>query len=84
MDNMLSDILKAIEVINVSYNKIREIETKDAFCALIGTIIDQWFADHDLSVEDAHEMLVFLTEAHKEVNDSLGELNKSILTFFEE
>lgn len=62
------------------YSELRNINTRQEFLAILGVLIDQWFVDHDMSVAQAHEMLVELTRAHDYVNRLIGEAQKSVET----
>lgn len=78
MENRIfEDLKKSFDVFEACYKEVYKIQTKEIFGAVLGMMIDQWFADHDYSVDEAHYLLEGLADTHDAVNNELGEMQKS-------
>jgi len=71
-------LITALCALQDIYPKIREIETPVAFTALLGTLIDQWVADHDLELEDGIKIVESLLSVMPGVHESEGQMSKTI------
>lgn len=76
--DMMNDLEKTFKVFEDTYPRVREIKYIESLGALLGVIIDQYAADHDIKTEEMTKILVGLVEAHKEINKNMGGMDKSM------
>lgn len=75
---MMQDLENTFKVFEDTYPRVKEIKHLENFGALLGVIIDQYAADHDVKTEQMANILKGLVEAHKEINKNMGRMEKSI------
>ena len=76
--DMMNDLENTFKVFEDIYPRIKEIKHIENFGALLGVMIDQYAADHDIKTEEMTKILDGLVEAHKEINKNMGRMTKSI------
>lgn len=77
MRNHMKEVLLVDNVLQEVYPIIRELDSVPMFQMTLGMLIDQWSADHDLTVEESIKMIDDLVRAHRLVNGELGVMTKS-------
>lgn len=75
---MMQDLENTFKVFEDTYPRVKEIKHLKNFGALLGVMIDQYAADHDITTEEMANILKGLVEAHKEINKNMGRMTKSI------
>lgn len=75
---MMQDLENTFKVFEDMYPRVKEIKHIENFGALLGVIIDQYAADHDIKTEEMANILKGLVEAHKEINKNNGRMEKSV------
>lgn len=75
MANTLYEVHETAKQVSKAVDKI---DTPECMVMILGVVIDQWTADHDLTPEESREMVEMLAEAHKMVNEMLGTMPKSL------
>lgn len=78
VNDMMKDLENTFKVFEDTYPRIKEIKYLESFGALLGVIIDQYAADHDIKTEEMTKILEGLVKAHKEINKNMGRMGKSI------
>ena len=78
INDMMNDLENTFKVLEDTYPRIKEIKYLESFGALLGVIIDQYTADHDIKTEEIANILNKLVEAHREINKNMGRMEKSI------
>ncbi|MBQ1570709.1 MAG: hypothetical protein IIZ78_06275, partial [Clostridiales bacterium] len=68
---LLMDALITMDIMEGSYDKIK-ILTMEGFTALLGTLVDQWAADHGMNSQQACEMLRTLCEVQEAIHSTIG------------
>ena len=76
--DMMRDLENTFKVLEDIYPRVKEIKYLENFSALLGVIIDQYAADHEIETEEMSKILDGLVEAHKAINRDMGRMNKSI------
>ena len=71
MINSMGEYLNLMKVANEFISKTKEADTT-MFFSLIGTIIDQWCADHGIDSDETISMTKALADAQKEVHKTIG------------
>lgn len=74
----MQDLENTFKVFEDTYPRVKEIKYLENFGALLGVMIDQYAADHDITTEEMTKILDGLVEAHKEINKNMGRMEKSI------
>lgn len=75
---MMQDLENTFKVFEDMHPRVKEIKHIENFGALLGVIIDQYAADHDIKTEEMANILKGLVEAHKEINKNNGRMEKSV------
>ncbi len=76
--DMMNDLENTFKVFEDVYPRVKEIKHLENFGALLGVMIDQYAADHDVTTEEMANILDGLVKAHNEINKNMGRMNKSV------
>ena len=76
----MEELLKAFDVMGEVYPHIKNLNSRVALGALIGTLVDQWTADHDLDQAVGREIIQNVLEVMPEVHEAEGPMPKTVVT----
>ena len=77
MEEMEAKLMELHYAFEAVYPRILKIDDPTLFLSFVGTLIDQWAVDHDLSDLQVEEMLRNLLEVRGSVVKKCGAMKKS-------
>lgn len=75
-EKMQETVAYASKVLTEIYPKISKLD-RIGFMMLIGTAVDQWCVDHDMTSEETFALMAELCETQKAVHAEIGAMPKS-------
>ena len=70
---MMEQLMKMASAMEVVYPYVKHIENEAMFSAFVGTLIDQWIADHGFEWDKGGEILLNILAVRGDAFEMVGE-----------
>lgn len=72
----MNELNKVFDAFMTIYPAIKKVNDKIMFSALIGLLVDQWTADHDMPGDAGNDILNDILRVRNDVYDACGSCEK--------